>query len=395
MAKALDGVKVLDFSQYNTGPHCSMLFRELGAEVIKVEIPGRGDAERASMPLTKAREAVQFISRNRGKKSITLNLKSEKGLEIARALVTKVDIVLENFATGVMDRLGLGYKELSQINPSIIYAAITGFGHTGPRSADPAYDMITQAMGGMMSVTGFADTPTKVGVAIGDYLGAYNAAIAILAALHYRSKTGEGQEIDISMQDGIWALVLPERGDYFETLEVPKRYGNKYSHVAPFGSYAAKEGFFVMCIVTDIQWANFLRVVGREDLVGDKRYATREDRTNLKDEVDALVEVWSKKRSAEEILKDLKAARIPCGSVPTFDQVANDPQLLSREMIVDVEQPVSGKLKLTGSVFKMSRTPGNRRFPAPSLGEHNDEVYSTLLGFGRDEIQKLKADGIV
>jgi crotonobetainyl-CoA:carnitine CoA-transferase CaiB-like acyl-CoA transferase len=250
-------------------------------------------------------------------------------------------------------------------------------------------------MGGMMSVTGFADTPTKVGVAIGDYLGAYNAAIAILAALHYRSKTGEGQEIDISMQDGIWALVLPERGDYFETLEVPKRYGNKYSHVAPFGSYAAKEGFFVMCIVTDIQWANFLRVVGREDLVGDKRYATREDRTNLKDEVDALVEVWSKKRSAEEILKDLKAARIPCGSVPTFDQVANDPQLLSREMIVDVEQPVSGKLKLTGSVFKMSRTPGNRRFPAPSLGEHNDEVYSTLLGFGRDEIQKLKADGIV
>ncbi len=396
MAKALDGVRVLDFTQYNTGPHCSMMLRELGAEVIKVEIPGKGDAERVSMPLTKAREALQFLCRNRGKKSITLNLKSAKGLEMARLLVTKVDILLENFATGTMERLGLGYQELSEINPSLIYASITGFGHTGPRSTEPAFDVITQAMGGMMSVTGFPDgPPTKAGPAMGDLLGAYNAAIAILAALHYRMKTGEGQAIDISMQDGIWAVVFPERADYFVTHEIPKRYGNRAPHSAPFGSYAAKEGYFVMCIITDNQWVNFLRVIGREDLIGDTRYDTREHRTYLQDEVTALVESWSQKRNVEEILNELKAARIPYAPVPDFDQVANDPQLLSREMIVEVEQPVSGKVKLTGSVFKMTRTPGDRRFPAPSLGEYNDEIYSTLLGLSRQEIKQLRGDGII
>ena len=396
MPKALDGVKVLDFTQYNAGPNCSMFLRELGAEVIKVEIPGRGDAERASMPLSKKREALQFICRNRGKKSITLNLKNEKGLGIATALAARADVLVENFAAGVMDRLGLSYEELTRINPRLIYASISGYGHTGPRSSEPSYDLVTQAMGGLMSITGFPDgPPTRVGAALGDYLGGLNTAVAILAALYYRSMTGEGQAIDISMQDGVWAFVLPERADYFVNNETPKRYGNRYSHVAPAGSYTATNGDFIIFIATENQWGSLLHIIGREDLTGDKRYATREGRTNHRDEVDALVEGWSKTRTVEEILDALKKAKVPCSPVPTFDEVAHDPQLLSRGMIVEVEQPISGKVKLTGSVLKMSKTPGDKRFPAPALGEHNHEIYSGMLGYSREEIQKLKEEGVI
>lgn len=396
MAKALDGVRVLDFSQFLAGPHCSMLLQEMGAEVIKVEVPGKGDPERVSMPLTEKREAFQFICRNRGKKSITLNLKNPKGLEMARALAAKADVLVENFATGVMERLGLGYEVLHEINPSLIYASITGFGHTGPRRLDPSYDIITQAMGGVMSITGFPETPpTKAGVSLGDYLGGFNAAIAILSALYYRTFSGEGQSIDISMQDSVWAMVLPDHADYFVTHDVPKRSGNSYPQAAPFGSYAVKDGFIVICIITDTQWINFLRVIGREDLAGDERYATREKRTNNRPEVEALVNEWCRTKTAEEAVTALKNGHVPCSSIPGFDQVAEDPQLLSREMIVEVEQPVSGKVKLSGSVFKMSGTPGDRRFPAPALGEHNEEIYTRLLGLSAREIKELKDDGVI
>jgi CoA:oxalate CoA-transferase len=396
MAKALDGVRILDFSQFLAGPHCSMLLQEMGAEVIKVEVPGKGDPERVSMPLTEKREAFQFICRNRGKKSITLNLKNPKGLEMAKALAVKADVLVENFATGVMERLGLGYDVLREINPALIYASITGFGHTGPRRLDPSYDLITQAMGGAMSVTGFPETPpTKVGVSLGDYLGGFNAAIAILCALYYRMFSGEGQSIDISMQDSVWAMVLPDRADYFVTHDIPKRSGNSYPQAVPFGSYAVKDGFIIICIITDPQWTNFLRVIARADLVGDERYATREKRTNSRPEVEALVNEWCRTKTAEEALTALKNGHVPCSPIPGFDQVAEDPQLLSRQMIVEVEQPVSGKVKLAGSVFKMSETPGDRRCPAPALGEHNQEIYTSILGLSLCEIENLKQEGVI
>jgi crotonobetainyl-CoA:carnitine CoA-transferase CaiB-like acyl-CoA transferase len=396
MAKALEGVRVLDFTQYLSGPHCSMVLSELGAEIIKVEMPGKGEPERLAMPLTPKRESYQFLSYNRGKKSITLNLKNPKGMEIARKLAAKADVLVENFATGVMERLGLGYEEVSKLNPRLIYASISGFGHTGPRRNDVCYDVVAQAMGGLMSVTGHPDgEPLKTGISLGDYMGGFNGAIAILAALYYRTISGEGQAIDISMQDGIWSMVFPDRANYFDDLIVPKRYGNKLSSSAPFGAYHAKNGHVVICTITDPQWQKVLRAIGREDLSGEQRYATRENRTKNMDEVDGLVQKWCRERTVEEVLATLKKFQVPCSALPTFDQVANDPQLLSRDMIVEVHQPVSGKVKLIGSVYKMSKTPGDRKKSVPSVGQHNEEIYCGLLGIDAQELRKLKEESVI
>jgi CoA:oxalate CoA-transferase len=396
MAKALEGVRVLDFTQYLSGPHCTSVLSELGAEIIKIEMPGKGEPERQAMPMTPKRESYQFLSYNRGKKSITLNLKSPKGVELAKKLVAKVDILVENFAPGGMERLGLSYGEVSKINPQIIYASISGFGQTGPRRNDVSYDVVAQAMGGLMSVTGYADgEPLKAGISLGDYMGGYNGAIAILAALYYRKISGEGQAIDISMQDGIWAMVFPDRANYFDTHIIPKRYGNKLSSSAPFGAYNAKDGHVVICTITDPQWQKVLQAMGREDLNGEQRYATRENRTNNMDEVDALVQAWCKGKTVDEVFSVLKKFGVPCSPLPTFDQVANDPHLLSREMIVDVEQPISGKVRLTGSVYKMSKTPGDRKKRVPEVGEHNEEIYGGVLGIDPQEMQELKEAGTI
>jgi CoA:oxalate CoA-transferase len=396
MAKALEGVRVLDFTQYLSGPHCTAVLSELGAEIIKIEMPGKGEPERQAMPKTPKRESYQFLSYNRGKKSITLNLKSPKGMELAKKLAAKADVLVENFAPGVLQRLGLGYEEASKINPRIIYASISGFGQTGPRRNDVSYDVVAQAMGGLMSVTGYSGgEPLKAGVSLGDYMGGYNGAIAILAALYYRTVTGEGQSVDISMQDGIWAMVFPDRADYFDTHIIPKRMGNKLSSSAPFGAYDAKDGYVVICTITDPQWQKVLQAMGREDLIGEQRYATRENRTKNMNEVDGLVQEWCKGRTVGEIFALLKKFQVPCSPLPTFDQVASDPQLLSRDMIVEVDTPVSGKVKLIGSVYKMSRTPGDRRKIVPAVGEHNQEIYGGLLGLDAQEIQKLEEENII
>ena len=276
MKKALEGVKVLDFTQYLSGPHCTSVLCELGAEIIKVERPGVGEPERKAAPMTPMGESYQFFAYNRGKKSVTLNMKNPDGLEIAKKLVAECDILVENFAPGVLGKLGLGYEEASIINPGIIYASISGFGQTGPRRDEVTYDMVGQAMGGLMSVTGYENgEPLKVGVSLADYMGGYNAAIAILAALHYKTMTGEGQQIDISMQDGIWAMVFPDRANYFDTMVTPRRMGNKLSSSTPFGSYKAKDGYVVICTITDDQWQNVLRAIGKEELLNDERFITR------------------------------------------------------------------------------------------------------------------------
>ena len=396
MAKALEGVRVLDFTQYLSGPHCTSVLSELGAEIIKIEMPGKGEPERQAMPKTPRKESYQFLSYNRGKKSITLNLKNPKGVEIARKLAAKVDILVENFAPGGMERLGLSYEEVRRINPRIIYASISGFGQTGPRRNDVSYDVVAQAMGGLMSVTGYPDgEPLKVGVSLGDYMGGYNGVIAILAALYYRTATGEGQAIDISMQDGIWAMVFPDRANYFDDHVVPKRIGNKLSSSAPFGAYNAKNGYVIICTITDPQWHKVLQAMDREDLITEQRYATRENRTRNMEEVDGLVQAWCKERTVEEVFAILKESGVPCSPLPTFDQVASDPHLRSREMIVEVEQPVSGKVKLSGSVYKMSKTPGDRKLPVPAVGEHNEEIYGGLLGIDAAQMKQLQEESII
>ncbi len=396
MAKALEGVRVLDFTQYLSGPHCTSVLGELGAEVIKIEMPGRGEPERQAMPMTPRRESYQFLSYNRGKKSVTLNLKDPRGTDIALKLAARADVLVENFAPGGMERLGLSYDEVRGLNPRIIYASISGFGQTGPRRNDVSYDVVAQAMGGLMSVTGYPDgEPLKAGISLGDYMGGYNGVIAILAALYYRTVSGEGQAIDISMQDGIWAMVFPDRANYFDTHAVPRRFGNKLSSSAPFGAYNARDGYVVICTITDPQWHKVLQAMGREDLKSESRFATREDRTKNMEEVDSLVQTWCGEKTVEEVFAVLKKFGVPCSPLPTFDQVACDPQLLSRDMIVEVEQPVSGKVKLSGSVYKMSQTPGDRRQRVPEVGEHNEEVLCGLLGIEARELRKLGEEGVV
>jgi len=396
MKKALEGVKVLDFTQYLSGPHCTSVLCELGAEILKVERPGSGEPERKAAPMTPKGESYQFFAYNRGKKSITLNMKNPEGLEIAKKLVAECDILVENFAPGVLEKLGLGYDVANSINPGIIYASISGFGQTGPRRDEVTYDMVGQAMGGLMSVTGYEDgEPLKVGVSLADYMGGYNASIAILAALHYRTMTGEGQQIDISMQDGIWAMVFPDRANYFDTMATPKRFGNKLSSSTPFGSYKAKDGYVVICTITDDQWQNVLKALGREDLSNDERFMTRVLRVKHMEEVEGILNDWLMERTVDEAVTELKKFKVPCSNVPTFDQVANDPQILHREMIVEVEQPLSGKVKLGGSVFKMSRTPGDRKQRIPLVGEHNEDIYSELLGYSEEDLEKLRAEGTI
>lgn len=397
MGKALEGIKVLDFTRIVAGPFCTMLLKDLGAEVIKVEQPGGGDAHRNLPPLTKGMESNPFIAINWGKKSITLNLASGKGCDICKELVKTVDVVAENFAPGVMDRLGLGYEELAKLNHRLIYASLSGFGHTGPRSLEPAFDLIIQSLGGLISINGFpGGPPVKTGLVIADFLGGLYSAVAILGALHHRSNTGEGQMIDISMQDCVWALSAAQYGPiYFLNNKIPEKLGNTYAGQAPFNIYRAKDDYVVIAVGTKREWENLLRVMGREDLIGYARYSTGSERFNNREEVDALVEEWAKTRSVPEIVDTLRNVRVPCSPVPTFDRVANDPQLLSREMIVEVEQPISGKVKVPGSVFKLSRTPGGVNLPAPFLGEHNYEVYSGILGYSEEKIRELADQGII
>ena len=397
MPRALDDVKVLDFSRMYAGPFCTMVLKELGAEVIKVEIPGGGDGVRNIPPITQGGEAYIFVNLNRGKKSITLNLDTQRGQEISKELVKKVDVVVENFTPGVMDRLSLGYEELKKVNPGLIYASLSGFGHTGPRRLQPAYDTVAQAMGGFMSVTGFPDNPpTKAGPGLADFVSPLYTTISILAALRHREKGGKGQHIDISMQDCIWAITAVQfAAIYFHTGEVPPRVGNRQLEATPFGTFPAKDGYVVIAVVTVGQWENFLRIIEREDLIGVEEYATQVERLKRWQEVDAMIEEWTKTRSVKEIVETLNNAHLPCSPVPTFDEVANDPQLLSREMVIEVEQLLSGNLKVPGSVFKLSETPGEAKYSAPFLGEHNYEIFRDLLGYGEAEINKLAQEGII
>ncbi len=395
--KALEGIRVLDLSRMYGGPMCTMLLAELGAEVIKVEIPQGGDGVRNLAPQTQGLEGYPFVILNRGKRGITLNLDSEEGRSICKELAGKCDILVENFTPGVMEDLGLSYEVLKACNPALIYASIAGFGQTGPSRSHVAFDTIIQAMGGLISVNGQPDSPpTKVAPAIADFLGGIYAVVAILAALQYRSRTNRGQRVDISMQDCIWAITaIQHLPIYLTTGKEPERLGNSMIEVTPFNIYPAKDGYIVIAIVTVGQWQRLLEVIGREDLKDVPEYGSQLDRIKHIDEIDAMVQEWTKERTVDEMINELRAADLPCAPVPTFSQVASDPQLASRDMQVEVEQLISGRLKVPGSVFKMSETPGDATQPAPFLGQHDVEVYSGLLGYDKERIDRLQSEGVI
>ncbi|MDD5700888.1 MAG: CaiB/BaiF CoA-transferase family protein [Dehalococcoidales bacterium] len=396
MAGILEGIKVLDFTQVYSGPFCTLLLKDLGADVIKVERPGSGDLSRNDIPHTEAGEGGAYIILNRGKKSITIDLKTDKGREICQKLAMKVDVLVENFSPGIMDKLGLSSQELCKLNPSLIYASISAYGQTGPRRDYPGFDPVAQAMGGMTAVTGFPDKPTRAGVSIADFSSGFFTALSVIGALFHRLRTGEGQTIDISMQDCIWQLTSIEYAPYyFLNGQTPPRLGNGHSAMIPCNLYPTLDGQVIISAGMLAQVRRLYTVLGREDLFDTPLGANQNQRYQHRDEIDAIISEWTKTRKTDDILKLLKDADVPCTRLPDFPEVCNDPQLLNRSMIIEVEQALSGKVKVPGSLFKLSKTPGKVDYPAPLLGENNQEILSEFLGYTDEQIVQLSNDGVL
>ncbi|OGN99729.1 MAG: hypothetical protein A2Y58_02130 [Chloroflexi bacterium RBG_13_51_52] len=397
MASILEGIKVLDFTQVYSGPYCTLLLRDLGAKIIKVERPESGDLTRNDIPHTEGLEGGAFIILNRGKKSITIDLTTEKGHNICKELVKKVDVLVENFSPGTMDKLGLGSKEIFELNPRLIYASISAYGQTGPHRDYPGFDPIAQAMGGMTSVTGFPNNPIRCGVSIADFSSGLFAAMSIVGALYHRQKTGEGQTIDISMQDCIWQLTSIEFSPYyFLNHQIPPRLGNGHAAMIPCNLYPTKDGSRVYINAGVLAQVHRLyTAMERQDLINTPLGSNQNERFQHRKEIDDVITAWTKTKNTKEIQDILKKADVPCTKLPSFDEVCSDPQLLSRNMIIEVEQPVSGKVKTPGSLFKLSKTPGKIDYPAPFLGENNQEIFSEMLGLSEQEINKIDDEGVI
>lgn len=386
----LEGIRVLDLTRVLAGPFASMLLGDLGAEVIKVEIPGSGDDARGFGPFL-GQDSAYFLSLNRNKLGVTLDLKKERGRELFLELARCSDVVLENFRPGTMERLGVGYAALRQVNPRLVYAACSGFGRTGPYAARPAYDVIVQGMGGIMSITGPpGGPPTRVGASIGDITAALFTTIGILAALHERQSSGEGQLVDVAMFDCQVAILENAIARYQVTGEVPVPLGNRHPSITPFTSLPTADGQVIIAVGNDHLWGRFCEAIGREDLVADGRFTTNAARTENWDALEPVLQAVFATRTTGAWLKVLEAATIPCGPVNTVDRLFADPQLAARGMLV-----ASDGLTVAGCPVKLSRTPARVGRPAPALGAHTGEVLARLLGLAPGEIEELRADRVI
>ncbi len=391
----LSGLRVLDLTRVLAGPYCTMVLADLGAEVIKVEIPGRGDDARHFGPFV-GPESAYFMSLNRNKKSVTLNLKHGRGREVFLKLVRRADVLVENFRPGTMDKLGLGYERLSAENPRLVYAAISGFGHTGPYRAKPAYDIVVQGMGGIMSITGHpGGPPTRVGASIGDITAGLFGAVGILAALRERERTGRGRFVDVAMLDCQVAILENAIARYEVSGEVPGRIGNRHPSITPFTSVEASDGYLIIAVGNDALWEKFCRLVGLEDLLADPRFRTNQDRTEHWEELEPILAAIFRARTVEEWLSALEEAGIPCGPINTIDRVVSDPQVQARGMIVAVDHPDAGPVKMAASPVKLAPAPPSRYRPSPRLGEHTREVLTALAGLTEEDLAELERQGVV
>jgi formyl-CoA transferase len=393
---ALEGLRIIDLTRVLAGPFCTMILADMGAEVIKVERTGTGSDERQMGPF-KNGESAYFMNLNRNKKGVTLNLKDPRGKSLFLDLVKKSDVVVENFRPGTMEKLGLGYDDLKKVNPGIIYAAISGFGHTGRYSQRPGYDIISQAMSGLMSTTGWPDSePTRTGTAMGDILGGLSNAIGILAAIYNRHETGEGQKVDVALVDSAVASLEIINMIYLVEGRIPQRIGNRYESTYPYDSFRASDGSLVIGAGNDKLYASMCEVMGRPELAEDPRFLRVRDRVENHAELKPIVEEWTMNLTVDEVYEKLSSAGVPCAPIYNIEQVVNDPHIAGdREMFVDIEHPVAGKMKITGSHIKLSGTPASIRTPSPALGENNADIYGGLLGIAEEDLKKLIDEGVV
>jgi len=394
MALALEGLLVLDLTRVLAGPYATMILADLGADVIKLEMPVTGDDSRAFPPHING-ESAYFMSLNRNKRSITLNLKTAGGKEIFLDMIRKVDVVVENFRPGTMERLGLGYEVLKKENPRLIYAAASGFGHTGPYSKRPAYDAVVQAMGGIMSITGQpGGPPTRVGTSMGDITAGLFTTIGILASLAHREKTGDGQKVDVAMLDSQVAILENAIARYTAVGEVPEPIGNRHPSITPFEPFNTKDGQLMIAVGNNALWSKFCKEIERDKLRDDPRFSTNMLRTANYTELRPLLAGALRDKTTAEWRRIFDESGIPNGPINSVDQVIADPQVIAREMIVEVDHPVAGKTSLPGIPIKLSETPGTIREPAPLLGEHTVEILSEVFGYTPDQIEAMKEQGL-
>jgi formyl-CoA transferase len=398
MTQALTGIRVIDMTHNQAGPACAQILAFLGADVIKLEEPKGGDVARTNMRDRTDSDSLFFLVLNANKRSLTLNLKSEDGKRLFRRVIEQSDVLLENFGPGALDRLGLGYQELSKLNPGLIYATIKGFGTYGPYSGFKSFEPIAQAMGGAMSVTGFPENPpTYLYPAIGDSGTGMHMAIGILAALQQRHQTGKGQHVEVSMQDAVVNLIRVSLRDHQRSGRPMPRQGNQLGRTVPGTTYPCAPGGpndYVYIFAQPQMWRACINAMGQPELADDPRFASAESRWENRTTLDAIVETWTRQRSKHEVMRLMGEAGVPCGATLDTGEVLTDPHLRARDMIVDVDYPTRGTYQTVGCPVKLSDSPADVTRP-PLLGEHTAELLASLCGVSADDVQRLRAEGVV
>ena len=392
----LDGIRVLDLTRVLAGPYCTMFLGDLGAEVVKVERPEVGDDTRGWGPPFAGDESAYFLSVNRNKKSLTVDLKTVRGVELLRSLAKVADVLVENFRPGTMERLGLGHQELRGADPRLIYASLSGFGSDGPMRDWPCYDLIIQAWGGLMSITGTPDgEPTKVGVAIIDIVAGLMLGQAITAALYARRQTGTGQRIETSLLEAGIASLVNAGSNYLVDGSVMRQHGNAHPSIVPYQSFKTQDGFLVVAVASEAIWKRFCPAIERPELATDARFEKNPQRVQNRDLLIRLLKEIFLGRKSSEWMERLHPAEIPCAPVQTVDQVFRSHQVLQRQMVTEVEHPTAGKVSMAGIPLKFSDTPPSVRLAPPLLGQHNEEILRTWLRMDDNEIVDLQSKGII